>query len=79
MEIGSKAHKRLLQKAILKTALKTFTLGAVIGMMLIVPSLVRENSFSSLMANIGLTILFGSFAYASWIAWKKSKSVFKDF
>jgi len=79
MEVGSKEHKQLLRKAIFKTALKTFTLGAVIGIMLVIPSLVRENSFSLLMEKIGLSIIAGSFAYASYIAWKKSKSVFRDF
>jgi len=79
MELGSKTHKQLLRKAILKTALKTFSLGAIIGVMLMIPSLVRENSFSLLMEKIGLSIILISFAYASYIAWKKSKSVFKDF
>ena len=78
MEIGSKEHKQLLRNSILKTALKTFSLGAFIGILLIIPSLVRENSFSLLMEKIGLTVIALSFAYASYIAWKKFKSIFKD-
>lgn len=78
MEIGSKEHKALLRYAIIKTALRTFSLGALIGLMLIVPSLVRENSFSQMLAKIGVSVIAVSLIYAGWIALSKAKKVFKD-
>jgi phosphoribosyl-dephospho-CoA transferase len=78
MEIGSKEHKALLRNAIVKTALRTFSLGALIGLMLIVPLLVRENSFSQMLAKIGISVIAVSLIYAGWVALSKAKKVFKD-
>lgn len=71
MEIGSPEHKQLLLKAILKMAIKTVSLGLVVGLILIIPSWVRENSFSSGLAWVGQIIVIGSLIYALVIAVKK--------
>uniref|UniRef100_Q31JH6 Uncharacterized protein n=1 Tax=Hydrogenovibrio crunogenus (strain DSM 25203 / XCL-2) TaxID=317025 RepID=Q31JH6_HYDCU len=71
MEIGSPLHRQLLMKGILRTALKTATLGLIIGLMLIFPSIIRENTFSAGLSYAGQSIILISFIYSLVIAIKK--------
>ncbi|WP_319380500.1 hypothetical protein [Thiomicrorhabdus sp.] len=79
MEIGSQAHKALLTKGIVKVAVKTATIGLFIGGLLLIPAIFRENDFSTGLAYIGSTIIFGSLGYASWIAYQKYRRLIKPF
>lgn len=71
MEIGSPLHRQLLLKGIVRTALKTATFGLVIGLMLIFPSIIRENTFSTGLSYAGQSIILISFIYSVVIAIKK--------
>lgn len=76
MEIGSKEHKQLLMKGILKIALKTIFLGWVLGVLLMVPSFIRENIFSIGLSYAGQTIIWIALIYALAIAYKKYRQTF---
>lgn len=71
MEIGSSEHKRLLTKSIVKIAVKTISIGLVIGLFLMFPSLVRENAFSNGLAIAGQVIIIVALIYALSIAFSK--------
>lgn len=79
MQLGSAEHKQLLRKSILKVAWKTASIGIFLGILLIIPSLVRENAFSSGLAFAGWAIMLSFISYALLIAWKKYHKVMKDF
>lgn len=79
MELGSKEHKQLLINGIVKSAFKTSVLGLVIGVLLFIPSFVRENTFSLGLMYIGGAIILVSLAYATWIAFKKYQKIIKPF
>ncbi|MBD3821792.1 MAG: hypothetical protein IE914_05995 [Thiotrichales bacterium] len=71
MEIGSSEHKRLLTKSIVKIAVKTISIGLVIGLFLMFPSLIRENAFSNGLAIAGQVIIIVALIYALSIALSK--------
>ncbi len=79
MELGSKTHKQLLLKGILKVAFKTAILGLFIGILLIIPSIFRENAFSIGLAFFGDAVILGSLTYAAIIAYKKHQKIIKPF
>ncbi|WP_127469914.1 hypothetical protein [Thiomicrorhabdus aquaedulcis] len=79
MQLGSKEHKHLLVKGILKVALKTILLGLVVGGALILPSFIRDNLFSMGLAYLGDVIIIGSMAYAIAIAYQKYLKIIKPF
>ncbi|BBP44740.1 hypothetical protein THMIRHAS_01130 [Thiosulfatimonas sediminis] len=79
MELGSAEHKKLLRNSILKIAWKTASIGIFLGILLIIPSLVRENSFSNGLAYAGWSIMLAFSSYALFIAWQKYRKVMKDF
>ena len=79
MELGSAEHKQKLMQAILRVALKTATLGLIIGVLLILPILLRENTFSTGLAYIGFATIIGSQLYATVLAWKKYQKIIKPF
>jgi O-antigen/teichoic acid export membrane protein len=79
MQLGSKEHKQLLVKGILKVALKTMLLGLVVGVVLILPSFLRENAFSTGLAYLGDAIIIGSMMYAIAIAYQKYLKIIKPF
>ncbi len=72
MEIGSPEHKRLLLNSILKMALKTAGLGFTLGVMLMIPSVIRLNDFSSGLALAGQFVIAVSLAYALTVAIKNT-------
>ncbi|MDX1351539.1 MAG: hypothetical protein R3254_00905 [Thiomicrorhabdus sp.] len=79
MELGSPEHKRLLMQSIIKVALKTVSLGFILGLILMIPYLLRENAFSTGIAYLGFAILLGSLLYAFTLAWKKYQRIIKPF
>lgn len=79
MELGSKKHKQLLIKSILKVAFKTALLGSFIGILLIIPSIFRENTFSIGLAFLGDAIILSTLGYAFFIAFKKYQKIIKPF
>ena len=79
MELGSEEHKRLLFTMIRKTALKTFSLGAFIGVLMIIPSLIYSNTFSIGLAYAGAAIVIFSALYSGITAWKKYQKLIKPF
>ena len=79
MELGSPEHKRLLMQGIIKVALKTISLGFVLGLILMIPFLFRENAFSTGIAYLGLAILIGSLVYSVTLALRKYKRIIKNF
>lgn len=74
MEISSKEHKQLLFKSIVKIAVKTLTLGVIIGLMLMVPNIIRDNLFSRSLAYTGQAIILVSLVYSLGIAFKKYRN-----
>ncbi len=76
MEIGSEEHKQLLMKGILRIALKTIFLGWILGVLLMVPSFIRENTFSIGLSYAGQTIIWITLIYALAIAYKKYRQTF---
>lgn len=79
MELGSKTHKQLLIKSILKVAFKTALLGSFIGILLIIPSIFRENTFSIGLAFLGDAVILSALGYAFFIAFKKYQKIIKPF
>jgi hypothetical protein len=79
MELGSKEHKQLLWKGILKISLKIASVGLFIGVLLMIPMLVRENTFSSGLFYLGSGIVIFSFVFAAWLSFKKYKMIIKPF
>jgi len=79
MELGSPEHKQLLTQGIIKVALKTITLGFILGVILFIPLLLRENTFSTGIAYLGTAIIVGSIVYALGLAWKKYQRIIKPF
>lgn len=79
MELGSKTHKNLLLKGIIKSAFKTTLVGLVIGLLLILPSFMRENLFSIGLAYLGDAIILLSAIYAMAIAYQKHQKIIKPF
>lgn len=79
MELGSAEHKQLLIKSILKVAIKTATLGFVIGFILMIPMFFRENTFSSGLFYAGIAIVLGSLSYSAYIAYQKYQRIVKPF
>lgn len=73
MEIGSAEHKRLLTKGIVKIAVKTISIGLVVGLFLMIPSLIRENTFSIGLALAGQAIIAIALFYALSVAFVKYK------
>jgi hypothetical protein len=63
-------------KGILKIALKTIFLGWVLGVLLMVPSFIRENTFSIGLSYAGQTIIWIALIYALAIAYKKYRQTF---
>ncbi|BCN92317.1 hypothetical protein THMIRHAM_01020 [Thiomicrorhabdus immobilis] len=79
MELGSPEHKHLLMQGIIKVALKTISMGFILGVILMIPFLFRENAFSTGIAYLGLAILLGSLVYALVLVWKKYQRIIKPF
>lgn len=79
MELGSAEHKQLLVQSILRTAKRTAGLGLFIGILLILPSLFRENAFSTGLAYLGWTWMIGVVGYAGWISWRKYQRLIRTF
>jgi hypothetical protein len=71
MEIGSNEHRRLLKRGITRTGIKTFALGLIPGLMLMLPNLVRDNDFSRGLWWLGWVLIGASALYALGIAIKK--------
>ncbi|MDG6774180.1 hypothetical protein QCB45_07535 [Thiomicrorhabdus sp. ZW0627] len=79
MELGSQEHKQTLVNGILKVALKTTLLGLIIGVLLMVPSFIRHNLFSTGLAYAGSAVIFGSLIWSLWVAWRKYQKIIKPF
>ncbi|GKT11401.1 MAG: hypothetical protein ISEC1_P0365 [Thiomicrorhabdus sp.] len=79
MELGSKQHKQLLLKGILRTAFRTSLLGLAVGLFFMIPLLVKVNPFSANLAYLGGAIILISLSYSAWIAVQKYQKVIKPF
>lgn len=79
MELGSPEHKQILISGILKVALKTASTGLVIGLILLIPAFIRENTFSSGLAYAGFAVIIGSLGWSLWLAWRKYQKIVKPF
>lgn len=79
MELGSAEHKQKLTQGILRVALKTAVLGMIVGIIMIIPMLVRTNTFSLGLAYSGFAIILGSQLFATVLAWKKYQKIIKPF
>lgn len=71
MELDSKAHNQLIIASIIKISIKTIALGLVMGLILIAPIFLRENSFSVGLYYAGIFVIFSSTSYALFVAAKK--------
>lgn len=79
MELGSPEHKQLLWHNIRKTAVKTFSLGLFIGILLIIPSLIVKNTFSTGIAYAGAMIILAALMLSGYTAWQKYQKIIKPF
>jgi len=79
MELGSAEHKQKLMQGILRVAFKTAMFGLVLGVLLMIPVLLRQNTFSMGLAYAGFAIILGSQVYATLLAWKKYQKIIKPF
>lgn len=79
MDTNSQEHQQLIMRSILKMSIKTMTLGLVISVILMAPSLVRENAFSMGLFWAGLSFLIVSIVYALGVAFKKYRMVRNSF
>ena len=79
MELGSAEHKQLLTRSIVKVAVKTASLGFILGFILMIPNFIRDNAFSSGLLYLGTAIILGSLLYAFTIAYKKYQRIVKPF
>lgn len=75
MEIGSEAHIKLLRQQILKTAFKTASIGFIIGIALMLPSLLRENAFSISLFYLGAGTMLTLFIFAIFVGIKKQRAI----
>ncbi len=71
MNLDSEKHKRLIITSIIKISIKTMTLGLVLGLILMAPIFLRENSFSIGLYYAGIFVILSSASYAIFVAVKK--------
>lgn len=71
MEIGSQEHRHLLNQALIKTALRQLLMGGGIAIILMLPSLLRENAFSHGLKLVGLGVLAVTILYVTVMGWRK--------
>jgi len=79
MELGSIEHKQKLMQGIFRVAFKTAIIGLIIGVLLMIPALIRHNTFSLGLAYTGFAIILGSQVYATLLAWRKYQKIIKPF
>ena len=79
MELGSAEHKQRLTQGILRVAVKTALLGLIVGVIMIIPMVLRQNTFSLGLAYGGFAIIIGSQLFATVLAWKKYQKIIKPF
>jgi hypothetical protein len=79
MQLGSPEHKALLVNSIRRTFIKTSSLGLFIGVLLLIPHWVRENTFSIGLAYMGWTVMIIVVSYATFLAWQKYQKLIKNF
>ena len=79
MELGSPEHKQLLLNSIIKSSVRISSIGFVIGLILMVPMLIRENTFSSGLFYAGMTFVIGSLVYALILGFKKYQKIIQPF
>ena len=79
MELGSAEHKQLLIKGIMKVSLKIVSMGLFIGVLFMIPNLVRENSFSNGLFYFGIAIVILSTFYSLILGYRKYQKIIKPF
>lgn len=79
MELGSPEHKSLLKQGIIKVSLKIASMGLFLGVMFMIPSFVRENTFSMGLFYLGSAIVLGSALYATLLGYQKYQKLIKPF
>ncbi len=79
MELGSKEHKKLLQRGIFKVAQKTMLVSVGIAIFLNIPAQVRENTFSQGLSYAGQAIFVIGIVYALVIAFNKYRQIILPF
>ena len=79
MELGSPEHKSLLLKSIIKSSLRIVSMGLFIGILLMIPMIFRENTFSSGLFYAGIALMMGSSFYALLLGFKKYQKIIKPF
>lgn len=79
MDVGSAEHKQLLMKGILKVSMKIASLGLFIGVLFMIPMLIRENTFSSGLFYAGIAIVISSTLYSFILGYGKYKRIIKPF
>lgn len=77
MEIGSTEHRNLLIRSIVRTARKILLVGLVLGVVLMLPSVLRENTFSTGLFYAGVGIIVGSLIYTVILSYKKYQRLIK--
>lgn len=79
MELGSEEHKNLLLRSIYRTAMRIVLTGFAIGIFLMLPILLRENTFSTGLFFMGVAIMLGTLIYAAILSRKKYTRLIKPF
>lgn len=79
MEIGSAEHKRILMTNIVKISVKIATLSLILGGLLMIPSIIRLNTFSAGLFYLGTAIVLTGSLYAIGLLFKKYQTIIKPF
>lgn len=79
MEIGSVEHKQLLLTGIIKVSVKIASLGLFLGVLLMIPMFIRENTFSTGLYYAGIAIILSSSFYALFLGYRKYRAIIQPF
>ncbi len=77
MDIGSAEHQSFLYKTVWKMVFKTSAMAIALGGILMLPSLLRANAFSSTLLILGYLVMVGGVGYSLWVAFKKHRAIQK--
>ncbi len=79
MDIGSAEHKRILMTNIVKISVKIATLSLILGGLLMIPSIIRLNAFSTGLFYLGTAIVLVGSLYSIGLFYKKYQAIIKPF
>jgi hypothetical protein len=79
MQLGSDEHKKLLMKGIIRTSTRVIKIGVFVGLLLMIPLILRDNTFSTGLFYMGAIIALGSLLYGILLGYIKYKKIIVPF